>query len=87
MAPRRIASKWIGFKFVVEFLDHVENEPTPALVQAIGELVSIEPDFIRLRAWKTIPKADPTCQMQWCIIRSTIRSMTRLEEVGEIYRG
>ncbi len=87
MALRHITSKWIGFKFVVEFLDHVENESTTALIQATGRLISIEPYFIRLRAWELIPKADPSSQTEWCIIRSTIRNMTRLEEVGEIYRG
>ncbi len=85
MANQHILPGWIGSIFTVKFLDHTENESTPALVQAIGRLISIEPDFIRLRAWATIPKADPTCQMEWCIIRSAITSMIRLQEIGDIY--
>ena len=82
----------IGLYCVVTFLDHTENDPQgPAVVQAVGRLISIEPDFIRLVAWETFPILDgllddrTNCRTEWCIIRSTIKTVDRLEKVCSLF--
>ena len=70
----------IGSYIIVEFLDHVENEPIPALIRATGRVTAVEPEFIKLRSWECINSPDVDSITEWCIIRSTIRHITRLTQ-------
>jgi len=72
----------IGSYIIVEFLDHVENEPIPALIRATGRVTAVEPEFIKLRSWECINSPDVDSITEWCIIRSTIRHITRLTQRG-----
>ena len=72
----------IGSYIIVEFLDHVENEPIPALIRATGRVIAVEPEFIKLRSWECLNTPDADSTTEWCIVRSTIRHITRLTQRG-----
>jgi len=77
-----LSQQEIGLYCIVTFLDHTENYSEGlALTRVIGQLTAVEDEFIRIRAWETIPKLDVNSQTEWCIIRSTIKSVERLEKV------
>lgn len=76
-----LTAEWIGSPVIVVFLDHTEDALSLAIIEVVGKLIDIKQEFIRVRSWQVIPKADPDCQTEWAIVRSTIKSIIRLQEV------
>ena len=75
----KLPRKLIGEYVLVRFLDHTESHSDVVECAATGELISIEPTFIRIRGWHCdVDRGVVEDHTEWCIVRSTIVGLHRV---------
>ena len=71
----------IGRIIVIQFLDHGENTHKPPLIEAVGRVVAVSANEVRLRAWGPVGEKMDNAVTDYSVVPSCIRRVRRLTRI------